>query len=225
MGAVLLALAGCSAVITGSAQPAPGGRSAPGGQSTSGGTLAPKIPGWHVVTAPKVGLAYDVPPSWKVDSPATIIGFTDQAGNPVVGMSNAATYLSGYCPANSGSTRGGAGVTTAQTTDPAQAASDAAKAWGNAGYNAADGTPPVIAPAQPQATTVLGVVGALVHDTLTMIKTTSCDPTGAEIDVVAWPLKAPQSGCGLFILYADQGTPDSADVADLIRIVSSLRPA
>lgn len=223
MGAMLLVLAGCSMVVTGSAQPAPGGRSGPDGQSTSGGTPAPKTPGWHVVAAPKAGLVYDVPPAWKVDNPATIIGFTDQSGKPVVGMSNAATYLSGYCPANSGSTRGGVGVTTTHTADPAQAATEAVQAWGNAGYNAADGTPPVIAPAQPQPITVLGAAGAVVHDTLTMIQTTSCDPTGAEIDVVAWPLRTAQGGCGLFILYADQGTPDSAPAQELHQIVSSLR--
>jgi hypothetical protein len=38
-------------------------------------------------------------------------------------------------------------------------------------------------------------------------------------------LKAPQTGCGLFIVYVDQGTSDSADVADVIRIFDSLRAA
>jgi hypothetical protein len=43
--------------------------------------------------------------------------------------------------------------------------------------------------------------------------------------VVALPLAAPGTGCALLILYADQGTPDSAPAQELQQIVGSLRAA
>ena len=235
LGAVILGaavVAGCASVVAGS--PVPAGAGSPSGSSGSPGSPTsgppstsvsappPRVPGWQVVVAPKPGIAYDVPPDWKVETPDTIIGFADQQGNPLVGMNDAASYKDGYCPGSSGSSRGGAGVNSSTTTDPGQAASDTAQKWADAGYTSTNNVPPTITAGTPQPVTVAGDSGMLVRDTLAVHSTNSCDPPNAEADVVALPLQG-NSGCALFILYADQGTPDSASEQELQQIVGSLR--
>ena len=231
LGAVIIAaavVAGCSTVVAGSAVAAASGPapSSPGspttGPSTSVSAPPPKVPGWQVVVADKPGIAYDVPPGWKVDTPDTIIGFEDQQGNPLVGMNYAASYKDGYCAGSSGSTRGGTGVNSTTTTDPGQAATDTAQKWANAGYTSTSNVPPTITAGTPQPITVAGDSGMLVRDTMTVTASTSCDPPSAEVDVVALPLQG-NTGCALFILYADQGTPDSASQQDIQQIIGSLR--
>ncbi|HEY2695258.1 MAG TPA: hypothetical protein VGJ45_07310 [Pseudonocardiaceae bacterium] len=226
---VVLALAGCSTVVTGSAVPVPGAPATPRspGPSSSNPSAAPpaSVPGWQVVLATNAGLAYDVPPDWKVATPDTVIGFTDQQGKQVVGMSDSASYKVGYCQGHSGSSRGGVGVNSTNTTDPGQAASDSAQKWANAGYISEVDVPPTITAGTPQPVTVAGVAGMLVRDTLTVAQHSPCDPPTAEVDVLALPLSAPNTGCDQLILYADQGTPDSAPAQELQQIIGSLRAA
>lgn len=230
LGAVILVLTGCSTTVTGSAVPVAGASGTsqapgPGTSSPSTSVAAPpaSVPGWQVVVATKAGVAYDVPPDWKVDTPDTIIGFEDQQGNPLVGMNYAAGYKDGYCAGSSGSSRGGVGVNSTTTADPGQAAGETAQKWANAGYTSEINVPPTITAGTPQPVTVSGTAGMLVRDTLTMAQHNPCDPPTAEVDVVAVPLAPPKTGCGLLILYADQGTPDSAPEQVLQQIVGSLR--
>lgn len=232
LGAVVVVLAGCSTEVTGSPVPVAGAPTsaprAPDASSPSSSSVAappPSVPGWQVVVASKAGVAYDVPPDWKVATPDTIVGFSDQQGNPLVGMNYSASYKEGYCQGNSGSSRGGVGVNSTTVADPGQAASETAKNWATAGYTSEINVPPTITQGTPQPVTVAGAAGMLVRDTLTMAQHNACDPPAAEVDVVALPLAAPKTGCGLLILYADQGTPDSAPAQELQQIIGSLRAA
>lgn len=225
------ALAGCSTEVAGTpiaaaTGPAPSTSHAPGtpttGPSGSVTPPPPTVPGWQVVVADKPGIAYDVPPDWKVETPDTIIGFSDNQGNPLVGMNDAALYKSGYCPGQSGSSRGGTGVNSTTTTDPGQAATETAQKWSTAAYTTASNVPPTVTAGTPAPITVAGDSGMVVTDTMTVSSSTSCDPPTALITVVALPLQN-NGGCALFILYADQGTPDSASSQEIQQIISSLR--
>jgi hypothetical protein len=227
---VIVVLTGCSTAITGSPVPVAGAPSTshtPGtptsGSSPSVAAPPAVVPGWQVVTAPKAGIAYDVPPDWKVDTPDTVVGFSDNQGNPQVEMNYAATYKEGFCTGHSGSFRAQTGVNSTQTADPGQAATETAQTWANAGYPGNNNTPPTITAGAPQPITVAGDAGMVVRDTLTVHSTDPCDPPNAEIDVVALPLAAPNTGCGQLIVYADQGTPDAAPAQELQQIISSLR--
>lgn len=231
VGALVLVLAGCSTVVTGSAVPVAGASSSAPRTSTSSpagsGAAAPpaSVPGWQVVPATNAGLAYDVPPDWKVATPDTVIGFTDQQGKQLVGMTDSASYKEGYCTGHSGSSRGGVGIASTTQNDPGQAASDAAQKWATVGYVSEVNVPPTITPGAPQPVTVAGVAGMLVRDTLTVAVHSSCDPPKAEVDVLALPLPGGSTGCDALILYVDQGTPDSAPAQELQQIVGSLRAA
>lgn len=232
LGAVIIAavaVAGCTTTVVGSAEAAgPGPSSSTStstpttGPSTSTPSVPAKVPGWQVVVADKAGVAYDVPPDWKVQSPDAIVGYDDAQGNPAASMNYAAIYKEGYCPGHSGSFRGESGITSSPTADPGQAASALAQQWATGSYS--DGTvTPNVTPGAPQPITVAGTNGMVVKDTLTLTQQSSCDPPSGEVYAVALPLAAPNTGCDVMIVMADQGTSDAAPDQELQQIINSLR--
>ncbi|HEX4223664.1 MAG TPA: hypothetical protein VHZ97_14960 [Pseudonocardiaceae bacterium] len=178
----------------------------------------PTVPGWQVVVADKDGVAYDVPPDWKVQTPDDVRGFDGQQGSPEVTMNYVATDKDGFCADDPSGSRAETGVTSTSTVDPGQAASTTAQNWANDAFDNATTTA-----GAPQPITVGGDSGMMVRDTLVVHSSDSCTPPAAEIDVVALPLAQAANGCGLFILFADQGTPDSAPAAEFPQIINSLR--
>ncbi|HEX4225358.1 MAG TPA: hypothetical protein VHZ97_23545 [Pseudonocardiaceae bacterium] len=228
LGTVIIvasAVAGCTTTVVGSAEaagPGPSSSHSTGAPSTSTPSVPPKVPGWQVVVADKAGVAYDVPPDWKVQSPDAIVGYEDAQGNPGASMNYAAIYKEGYCTGHSGSFRGETGITSTSTADPGQAASALAQQWATGSYS--DGTvTPNVTPGAPQPITVAGTNGMVVKDTLTMTQQNPCDPPAGEVYAVALPLAAPNTGCDVMIVMADQGTSDAAPDQELQQIINSLR--
>jgi hypothetical protein len=85
-----------------SAAPNPNSANTSGGDGDPRGTQGakPVIPGWKVVLNPKWGTAFDVPPSWSVDSPGMEIGFDDNNkpdGPPLIVMSAPAYDQQKWC--------------------------------------------------------------------------------------------------------------------------------
>lgn len=59
--------------------------------------VSPSVAGWKAVTSAQYGLSYDVPTSWRVTDPETLIGLEDAQAKPKVAMSTAAVFREGYC--------------------------------------------------------------------------------------------------------------------------------
>lgn len=183
--------------------------------------LPPTIAGWQVVPTQR-GLAYDVPPTWKVQPPDTVIGFKDPTGAPLVEIKNPATYQDGYCPGQSGSSRAGAGVTGSNESDPATSATSAAQTWATAGYTTENGTPPAVTLSQPEPITASGVQGMHVTANFTVVPQSDCDPPAGVVHAVAFPT-GNGTGTILFIAYADQGVDQAETDQDLLQMINSIR--
>ncbi|MBP2477156.1 hypothetical protein JOF53_006028 [Crossiella equi] len=190
----------------------------------STGTVAPQVAGWQGVWT-KRGLAYDVPPAWKVLGASTIIGFED-ANGPKVGMSGASTFREGFCtadPKRKSAKRAIAGVGGAKISDPAVTAAEAAKLWADGRYGDTEGEQPRIDVGKVQALTVGSRAAARVTATVTVPGTRhQCDPPAGVVHVVAVAGQGTEQGA-VFVVQADQDAPDSAAAAELSKIVSSLR--
>ncbi|MCX4668837.1 hypothetical protein OG453_19525 [Streptomyces sp. NBC_01381] len=71
-----------------------------GTERGTGNDPKPTIEGWQVVVNPKWGTAFDVPADWAVQTPDTMIGFEDSAGDgmkPLISMSAPAIYKEKWC--------------------------------------------------------------------------------------------------------------------------------
>ncbi|MFE0135205.1 hypothetical protein ACFWY6_27070 [Streptomyces sp. NPDC059037] len=71
-----------------------------GTERGTGNGPKPTIKGWQVVVNPKWGTAFDVPADWALETPDTIIGFEDNAGDgtkPLITMSAPAIYKEKWC--------------------------------------------------------------------------------------------------------------------------------
>ncbi|MFF8943715.1 hypothetical protein ACF1A5_15900 [Streptomyces sp. NPDC014864] len=63
-------------------------------------TEKPTVPGWKVVVNPKYGTAFDVPPTWSVDSPGIFTFFEDEKkgdGSAYIGFSAPAFLKENWC--------------------------------------------------------------------------------------------------------------------------------
>jgi hypothetical protein len=183
----------------------------------------PPAPGWQTVAAVQQRVAYQVPGSWSVLAPDTVVGFEDAGANPQVAMDGAAVYRQGFCPGESGSSRAGSGVSSSTGADMSALARGAARSWATAVYTpAAGGSPPTVTLGRTQAITAGGLQGEEVTARVVVHSTNPCDPPAAVVHVVAALTKS--GGAVVLIVYADQRVPDAAGEQDLSRVVSSFRP-
>ncbi|GGW44773.1 hypothetical protein GCM10010503_22160 [Streptomyces lucensis JCM 4490] len=81
------------------ADPAPGpASSAPDDDPRGNESEKPTVEGWKVVVNPKWGIAFDVPPSWQVNTPGTAIIFDfDDEKEKGITMSGTAEYKPSWC--------------------------------------------------------------------------------------------------------------------------------
>jgi hypothetical protein len=167
--------------------------------------------------------AYQVPRSWSVLPPDTVVGVEDAGGNPAVAMGGAAVYRQGYCAEESGSSRAGSGVSTSTGTNLSALARGAARSWATAVYTPASGrSPPTVTLSKTQAITAGGLQGEEVTAKVVVHSTNACDSPAAVVRVVAALTKS--GGAVVLIVYADQRVPDAASAQDLSRVVRSFRP-
>ncbi|MEU4494023.1 hypothetical protein AB0F96_11395 [Streptomyces sp. NPDC023998] len=199
-----------------------------------GDDAKPVIAGWKVVTNPKHGTQFDVPPGWEVAGSGVSTGFEDEKkgdGSPVIAMSAPAHFKSKWCTFDSNKdgkledwglsttgTKGGKGA-----TDTATAAYNEAGNWVWAGYaqTAPKGTVKVTK-AQPY-TTKSGLTGSVSTATaLGTKKTNKCSTDGKSI---AFSFKNSKGDFASWVLYANTGIKDELPNATIQQILSTVRLA
>jgi hypothetical protein len=202
---------------------APESSASPGATSA---TIPPRIGGWQGVASRKHGLAYDVPPNWDIKSAGTIVGFEDDKGNPLVGMSGAAGIERGDCTVVRTGVSGGTAPNisrSAKLSDLPGTAQYAARRWANAGYTPKSGRAPTVRLSSPIGVSLGGIKGYQVTAGLTVNGTRgSCDPPQAVVYAVAFP--STQGDPVVFIAFADRGVPGAVSDQDLRKVISSIRP-
>ncbi|WP_328680480.1 hypothetical protein OG905_34390 [Streptomyces sp. NBC_00322] len=194
----------------------------------------PLIAGWKVVTNPKRGTQFDVPPTWEVAGSSMSTFFEDEKkndGSPVVVMSAPAHYKSKWCTFDTDKdgkpeqwglsttgTKGGKGA-----TDAATGAYNEAGNWVWAGYAQKEPKGTVkITKAKPY-TTKSGLTGSVATATaLGVKKTNKCSTDGKSI---AFTFKNSKGDFASWVLYANTGVKDEVPDATIAQILSTVRLA
>jgi hypothetical protein len=192
----------------------------------TGAKVPARIAGWQGVASRNHGVAYDVPPNWQVQSPGVIVGFEDDKGKPLVGMSGAAGIKNGQCTLVQTGGSGGEGPDTrssAKVSDLPGTAQYAARRWANAGYTPKKGRAPTVRLSKPVSVRLGGMKGYHVTANVTVNGSRGpCDPPQAVVHAVAFP--SIQGDPVVFITYADRGVSGAASDQDIAKAISSLRP-
>ncbi|MGX1883087.1 hypothetical protein [Streptomyces sp. NPDC055287] len=181
----------------------------------------PTIPGWQVVTNPKYGTRFDVPPEWEVKSPGLTINFTDNKDKPVISMSAPAYYKSGWCGKNTllGAT-GTRGANGADKTGPE--AENVAGQWVFAGYDQNETGTLKISKAAP-FTSASGLKGSVSLASVTGVKKeTKCDTDGKSI---AFAFKNANGDFAVWSLFSSKGVKDEVPDATIKKILGTVRLA
>jgi hypothetical protein len=215
-----------------SAAPSSSAPSSPAANPRAGGDTPPQVPGWKVVVNPKYGVAFDVPPEWKVDSPGTSRGFSDAKKNdgmPVVSMSGTATWKEEWCTIDSdkngypektsladAGTKGGQGA-----KNTAEAARNEAGNWVWAGFAQKEPKGTVkVSKARPY-TTASGLTGHVATANANGVKKTDrCDTDGKGL---AFSFKTAKGDFASFVLFGPNNVKDEIAPAVYKKILSSVR--
>lgn len=196
--------------------------------------IAPTVKGWKVVSNPRHGTRFDVPPNWEVVDPGVSTFVEDWKkgdGSPLVTMSGPAYFTPRWCTADSDDdgveetaglatvgTKGGKG---AKDTAGAAATEAGFWVWGAFAQREPKGTVET-APAKPY-TTASGLTGSMATATAVGVKKRSkCSTDGKS---VAFTFKDATGEFRSWILYAAKGVPGEVPDAVIRKILSTLRLA
>lgn len=188
-------------------------------------TVPVKVAGWKAVTSEKYGFTYDVPKSWKINSPTLLIGFEDKDGKPLAAMSATAEYRKGFCASERVASRAATGFNQYVDGTVPEVAEHAARKWAKAAYTPDNGPEPNVSLSTPRTVSVGRLEGAhVVVDVTAISQAAPCQPPRALVHVVAVPGRE-KGKTVVFVLYADQGVDDAAPKRTLQKIAGSLRPS
>jgi hypothetical protein len=223
-GALVLVAAGCGAVReAGSGGPADPVEPAPAVQPV---VLDPLVPGWSPVRSVKRAAVYDVPPSWRVLTESTIIGYETAKGERVA-ASGAADFGSGVCGSESASLAV-AGVKHDTGTDLPRAADSTAREWADLAYRDDKERRPRLTVDPPETiTTRTGRPAVLVKVTARAASRTGpCKITGGVVYALSATGFTGELGpTAILVVVADVGRPDAVPEAEIRQILDTLRPA
>ncbi|MFI6205979.1 hypothetical protein ACIBAI_06200 [Streptomyces sp. NPDC051041] len=219
-----------------SASASPSGTAGPSasgtGENPRGGEAEKAtVPGWKVVVNPKWGTAFDVPADWVVDTPGTFIGFEDDDGEVLIGMSAPAYFKEKWCtsdPDKDGRTSdtrlAGAGT---KGQDGAKSTEDIARNdsawWVFGGYtDHKDASKKLLTTVEPKAyTTASGVEGSVASAYSTGVpKRDKCDSDGKATTF------AFKNSAGDFVswtFYGAKGVKDEVPEKTIMKILSTVR--
>ncbi|MFD6463953.1 hypothetical protein, partial [Streptomyces roseolus] len=176
-------------------------------------TFPPAIPGFQGVAVSTRGIAYDVPAQWEVDSPGTIRGFENSAGDRI-GGTGTATEGEDYCPETS---RALSFVSRPDPTDAATAAAEVGRLAAKVGFEDLSGgetTMPV------EFGTATGILGQLA-ETSGLRHTPGC--TGDRYSVYTFVFPGPQHPLLALTVSAARNTPGEITPEVVRQILSSVR--
>ncbi|MFE3329813.1 hypothetical protein [Streptomyces sp. NPDC059176] len=197
-------------------------------------TGEPQIPGWKVVTNPKHGTQFDVPPTWEVAGAGVGAGFEDAKkgdGSPLIMMSAPAYFKSKWCSVDSDkdgrmedTSLGGTGTKGGQgAKNTASAARSEAGTWVWGAYAQKDPLDIVKITTPKPYTTKSGLTGHVAMATAVGVKkSTKCDTDGKSI---AFSFKNAKGDFAAWVLYANKGVPDEIPNATIQQILSTVRLA
>lgn len=204
---------------------------------TERSAATPMIEGWHVVTAPEYGVAYDVPPTWTPGAAGYEMAYFDAAEKPIIGAANIAyikqeTGDGNGCYLALAGVRGGKGgivnAPAGRADALAQEAEKQARQWAVGAFSV-DNKPPVLDQGARRTLTLSGGLQARVHS-FTVRSVAGADGcnasrSGARVHVLTAASRIPGRDGGPFafsvltgpnIRYAEQYVVD-----DILR---SVRP-
>ncbi|WP_433175113.1 serine/threonine-protein kinase [Actinoallomurus sp. CA-150999] len=192
----------------------------------------PVTPGWQAVLAPKWGVAYDVPPRWKVRTPDWSSWVQDDQGQVYAGENAVADSQNGKCTRAQTGLRGGSDPVANPGADQMSALTGAAQTearkWVSALYGGVD-TPPHPPKSEPGPTgtvTMHGIQAARVSfNVTTTARHDACTPPHALVETVAMAAgkNAATSGPLMFTVFADRDVRGALTDADLDKIIASVR--
>ncbi|MEV8533321.1 hypothetical protein [Streptomyces sp. NPDC051211] len=202
------------------------------GNPRAGGSIPPVIPGWKVVINPKYGVAFDVPPEWKVLGSGVSSGIEDESrtdGMPVITMSAPAYLKEEWCTVDAdkdGDTEewslAATGVKGANgAKDTGQAAYDNTGSWVWAGYAQKEpkGTTKVTQP--KEYTTKSGLKGHMVTSTATGVKKPhKCASDGKGI---GFGFKTANGDFASWVMYGAAGVKDEYQNDMAEKVLSTVR--
>ncbi|MEV0407527.1 serine/threonine-protein kinase [Actinoallomurus sp. NPDC050550] len=192
----------------------------------------PVTPGWQAVLAPEWGVAYDVPPGWKVQTPNWSSWVQDSRGQVYVGENAVADSQKGKCTRAQTGLRGGSGPVANPGADQMSAltgrAQTEARNWVSALYGGVDTPPhpPKSEPGPAGTVTMHGITAERVSFTVTTTaRHDACTPPHALVETVAMAAgkDAATSGPLMFTVFADRDVRGGFTDADLNKIVASVR--
>lgn len=180
--------------------------------------VEPVFPGWLPVVSKEAGAVYDVPDSWRVESPDYVTGFQGDGDTLKVSIHGVSTYKPEACPEAKGSIRGRAGFADAGSGDLRTVAETAAEQWIEAATGQDGDEATVSEPEEVELAT---------EGTVTMVTADADAPDGECSAPRVRVTTAAFESAGqtvLFVMYQDQDVDDALpdDVAKTI--VGSLRP-
>lgn len=226
VGSVLVLSADREPLPTTTARVPTAPETSPTAQVPAASTIRPRIAGWQGVPARNHGIAYDVPKTWEVLTPTTVVGFEDAEGKPLVGMSGAAGVERGECTLVRTGVSGGAAPEpsgSAGLSALPRAARSVALRWAGAGYTPDRGRPPTVRLTRPKGVKLGGIRGYHVAAQVTVNGTRgACDPPRAMVHTVAFP--SAQGDPIVFVGFADLGVPGALGDAGIRKAISSIRP-
>jgi hypothetical protein len=199
-------------------------------------SAAPTIPGWQVVISQQHGVAYDVPPGWRVEAPDFGLVAGSDASQATLGVGSVAQFTKKvstlkYCHVAVAGLHGGSGIATGVPSDQLQGLKDhatvTAKGWALATYAGTKGQQPAVSTQPAQIVTLgNGAQAAEVDTFVTPVKGDVCNPPKAFVHVIT--MAAAQGGAVNgpldFIILADQGTPAAQKDEVLQQVLKSIRP-
>ncbi|SER95767.1 hypothetical protein [Actinokineospora terrae] len=181
------------------------------------------IPGWQGVLSPREKAGYDVPKDWKVETPGTVVGFSDNDDNPSAIMHGTTTYKPEACPNSRGSYRGHTGFVTAGAADPERAAVNGARLFADAAALNPDDTR---APVSTTPPVPVKVANGTIDAVMATATVTATHPGECPSPTVLFTAVAFKNGTStvLFMMYLDQGVPDALPADIAAQIITTIRP-
>ncbi|MEV5574820.1 serine/threonine-protein kinase [Spirillospora sp. NPDC052269] len=209
-------------------------------------TTAPAPPGppkpiadpyWQVVVSQEHGVMYDVPYGWQLEAPGTVIAYTRENGDPVIGAFSVAHVkqengTGNGCDLSYAGVRGGSGLAPTDPTKTAALAKEAdteARTWARWVFGAETKAPVLDAGKKWTITLHGGIQAQAVTYTILSVPTAhdKCNAVrpGARVSVLtATPKKPGENGLPLgFVVFGGPNIRD-APPETLTKIFQSLRP-
>lgn len=192
----------------------------------------PLIAGWKTTLAPQYGIAYDAPPTWKVQDPDYAVWFPDAKNNILAGEKSVAEVDKGKCTLVTTGLRGG--MLSAQKPSADQlgvlqsAAGDEARKWASAAYGGAGAhpRPPTVSTGQSGRITLNGIDAAYTTVSVTTAPGgDACTPPHAMVETIAMAsVPGSSSGPTFFTVFADQNVSGQVSSEEIKKVIGTIRP-